>query len=148
MNLLWCLLVCSILVVNVTDAISAYWMPILPQVCSPNVPKNVSHALLACDRLMDKQVRFCCCFPLEVFLTIELNIEQLSSIFDSCVRNVNRIPNDQKLDKPKLCYYSRQGMQLDRCKMMRYRAEGITLLQLVEREQDHTVMQLHNLPFG
>lgn len=31
-------------------------------------------------------------------------------------------------------------MQLDRCKMARYQTEGISLSELVDKEQDHTVI--------
>lgn len=99
-------------------SISAYWTPVLPQVCGPSVPTNLTRALFACDRLMDKQ---------------------LAGIFENCVYTVHKIPRKAKLDKPKLCYYRKQGLQLDRCKMMKYRAQGFTLQELVEKEQDHTV---------
>lgn len=99
-------------------AISAYWSPVLPTVCGASVPANITRALLACDRLMDKQ---------------------LANIFEACVYNVHRMPRKHKLDKPKLCYYNKQALQLDRCKMLKYRAQAFSLEQLVEKEQDHTV---------
>lgn len=34
----------------------------------------------------------------------------------------------------------RMGNQLDRCKMARYQSERITLTELIDREQDHTVI--------
>ncbi|KAH9403035.1 hypothetical protein TYRP_015801 [Tyrophagus putrescentiae] len=73
-------------------------------------------ALLACDSLMDAQ---------------------LANIFDGCVRSVFRL-KDEVISRPKLCYYARSGNQLDKCKMAKYRAEGITLTDLVDREQEHT----------
>ncbi len=64
----------------------------------------------------------------------------LPDIFDSCVRSVFRLKEENlKVGKPRLCYYMRSGMQLDRCKMMRHRKEGIGLNELVDREQEHTV---------
>ncbi|KAH7642844.1 hypothetical protein HUG17_9535 [Dermatophagoides farinae] len=99
------------------ESISAYWTPILSKVCSSNVSKNITQALFACDKLMD---------------------QQLSTIFDDCVRQVNPQIKTEKLGRPKLCYYLKQGMQLDQCKMARYQSEGITLPELVDREQDHT----------
>lgn len=39
-----------------SEAISAYWSPILPQFCSPNTSKNVTQELFACDQLMDDRV--------------------------------------------------------------------------------------------
>ncbi|OTF77225.1 hypothetical protein BLA29_001896 [Euroglyphus maynei] len=99
------------------ESISAYWTPILSKVCSQNVSRNITQALFACDKLMDRQ---------------------LSTIFDDCVRKVNPQIKSEKLPRPKLCYYLKQGMQLDQCKMARYQSEGITLPELVDREQDHT----------
>ena len=46
---------------------------------------------------------------------------------------------DEAISRPKLCYYARSGNQLDKCKMAKYRAEGITLTDLVDREHEHTV---------
>lgn len=43
--------------VSQSDAISTYWMPIIPSFCSPKVSQNVTQALLACDTLMDPQVK-------------------------------------------------------------------------------------------
>ncbi|XP_027199775.2 uncharacterized protein LOC113793900 [Dermatophagoides pteronyssinus] len=103
--------------ITMVESISAYWTPILPKVCSPNISRNITQALFACDKLMD---------------------QQLSNIFDDCVRKVNPQIKSEKLSRPKLCYYLKQGMQLDQCKIARYQSEGITLPELVDREQDHT----------
>lgn len=104
------------LLIHQTGAISTYWTPIIPAFCSPKVSPNVTASLLKCDQLMDGQ---------------------LAGIFDGCVRSVLRLKEEQ-LNRPKLCYYARSGAQLDRCKMAKYRSEGITLTELVDREQEHT----------
>lgn len=50
------------------ESISAYWTPILSKVCSPNVSRNITQALFACDKLMDRQV-FTICISLKQLLT-------------------------------------------------------------------------------
>ncbi|KAF7487598.1 hypothetical protein SSS_09193 [Sarcoptes scabiei] len=100
------------------ESISAYWTPILPKVCGTNVSKNLTQSLFACDQLLD---------------------HQLSNIFDDCVQSVYRLKRNKIEQRPKLCYYMRMGNQLDRCKMARYQSERITLTELIDREQDHTI---------
>src|SRR6218665_146839 len=104
--------------ISVANCLSVSWNTTLQPICGPNVERRITLSMLECDKLMDPE---------------------LNSIYEDCVRKVNAIPAGKQLDKPKLCYYSENGSLLDRCKMTQYKARGVTMSELIDKQQEHTV---------
>ena len=118
-------------------SLSTHWTKTLPKICSNNAPQEIRTQMLRCDKLMDQEVCNTKKRKKKKKLTFIL---QSKLVLNDCIKRVHNLNLDEYKDQPRICFYQKNGRQVDNCKTQMYKEMNYNLTQIIQKEHKHMVI--------